>query len=121
MLFDRVKPYIDLGIAIFDPCAICGGFGALLYFNISLMNDYFTIASIAIFCLSGFGSLLVYICLITNFELFEKCRQRSGSIFSHMFCCTLGKKLRDKGINDKVKNWILLVNIVIAIIITVLS
>ncbi len=121
MLFERVKPYIDLGISIFDPCAICAGFGTLLYFDISLLNQYWTMASIAIVCLSAFGSLLVYICLVTNFELFEKCRKKQGSIFSHLFCCSIGRKMREKQINEKVKNWILLVNIIIAIVITVLS
>ena len=74
------------------------------------------------FILVVIGVFLIYICLISNFELFNQCRDSPHPfLLKFLLCCTIGKKIRDRGIQEKIKNWILFINIIIAIIITIMT
>eukprot|EP00347_Sterkiella_histriomuscorum_P015324 403357454 len=121
MIYEKAKLYIDKAIAVFDPTLIFIGLALMIYFVTQLMTQFYNAYTIVITSLAALGCALVYLCLVTNFELFSKCRSKNKSLVSRLLCCTLGHKIREKGFQNKLKNAILLTNIVIAIVITVLT
>jgi hypothetical protein len=92
----------------------------VFYFIIRVITLYFT-PILLVLCLLGFlGCLFVYISIVSNYEIFNKCRGKRTRI-STVLCFTLANKIRERRIHEKFKNWSFLINLILAVIVTVMT